>query len=393
MRFTVPYYNIDKVKKMAEKLAKKTNNVKFEIINEVWLRFPNLPKEDPRRFKAYEIEVEGSYRIEDWEFVASLEHLPTGNMIRNISDRELPKKFRTCKPYCEHCNTLRNRKDTFVLFNHKVNEYKQVGRQCLENYTGMSLEEVSSIAEAVRGFEMLEVDLEDDSLLEDYKSRGYCIAMYNFLFKQYAYKVISTKGYDRDTTVGEILEAYEKGDIDDNDYLEELEEITKWIEADTSDSEYMSNLKVLWNAEALEPKHYRTIASGIFVALRDIKRAKSVNNEHIGTVGQRIPVEIESVRVLYTRHDSFYGDSYLYKIVDTQGHTLIYSTDRDLSKVKKMVATVKAHEEYKGEKQTVITRAKIEAYKEEVVKSWEQKAEHHALMEEELNQLMDELFD
>ena len=45
MRFIIPYYNMKKLEKNVEKLSKKTSNFKFEIIEEMWIRFPNLPKE------------------------------------------------------------------------------------------------------------------------------------------------------------------------------------------------------------------------------------------------------------------------------------------------------------------------------------------------------------
>jgi hypothetical protein len=126
----------------------------------------------------------------------------------------------------------------------------------------------------------------------------------------------------------------------------------------------MSNLKVAWNCEVLEYRDFKLVASGISVALKELQELAACSNEYVGKIGDRIDVEINSVKALYTKYN-IYGDSIVYKIIDTQGHTYIYSTDRDMSEVSKMKATVKAHEEYKGVKQTVITRATILAKKEQ----------------------------
>lgn len=94
------------------------------------------------------------------------------------------------------------------------------------------------------------------------------------------------------------------------------------------------------------------------------KRAVST---HVGEIGERI--EIDGVARLITSFDNAYGTSYMYMIEDKDGnaykfigtgiHTSDQSADRNITFKLKAKFTVKAHEEYNGQKQTVVNRPKI----------------------------------
>jgi hypothetical protein len=95
------------------------------------------------------------------------------------------------------------------------------------------------------------------------------------------------------------------------------------------------------------------------------KRAAS---EHVGEVGERI--EIEGVARLITSFDNAYGTSYMYMIEDADGNAYkfigkgIHTADNINGAHKnfklKAKFTVKAHDEYNGQKQTVVNRPKVE---------------------------------
>ena len=91
--------------------------------------------------------------------------------------------------------------------------------------------------------------------------------------------------------------------------------------------------------------------------------AKKAASEYVGEVGDRI--EVKGTGRLITTHEGQYGLSYLYLISDADGNTIKYFGGKylgDKGFEVSMVATVKKHEEYGGEKQTVINRpAKVES--------------------------------
>lgn len=95
---------------------------------------------------------------------------------------------------------------------------------------------------------------------------------------------------------------------------------------------------------------------------------KAVRGEHvseyIGTVGERREFNCKLVgSFAYESHFSFYGETnYIYKFVDENGDIVVWNTSSWLDTEKKefrFKATIKEHSEYRGEKQTVVTRPKF----------------------------------
>ena len=81
--------------------------------------------------------------IEGWQFAASIVHMQTDdgsmiNVIKSMLSEEIsfPKNFRSEKPHCIHCGINRFRKHSFIVYNPYTQEFKQVGKQCLRDYTG-----------------------------------------------------------------------------------------------------------------------------------------------------------------------------------------------------------------------------------------------------------------
>lgn len=101
-------------------------------------------------------------------------------------------------------------------------------------------------------------------------------------------------------------------------------------------------------------------------------------SEYIGAVGQRISVEVTYVkRCEYTTHFTYYGETHnIFKLEDASGNCIVWDTTgwlEDKKFVDKngmckqifpgskllLTATVKAHSEYKGTKQTTISRPRF----------------------------------
>lgn len=62
------------------------------------------------------IEAEGKAVLNDWMFVASVQHTEKGNIINSTGcSIEVPERYYTSEPICEHCNSRRARKDTYDL--------------------------------------------------------------------------------------------------------------------------------------------------------------------------------------------------------------------------------------------------------------------------------------
>lgn len=87
-----------------------------------------------------------------WAFVATITPAEgvEGNFIRRTPgyDREdLPVEFRNCSLRCDHCHTVRARKDNFAIRNVETGEWKLVGRNCLADFLNKDLVDLFAILE------------------------------------------------------------------------------------------------------------------------------------------------------------------------------------------------------------------------------------------------------
>ena len=93
----------------------------------------------------------------------------------------------------------------------------------------------------------------------------------------------------------------------------------------------------------------------------EAKLPKKPGSEHIGTVGDKVNMELTLTRTRY--FDTQFGTTWVYTFEDEAGNVLVWKTanyleQEDGSKLR-VKGTIKAHDEYNGVKQTVLTRCKI----------------------------------
>lgn len=93
-----------------------------------------------------------------------------------------------------------------------------------------------------------------------------------------------------------------------------------------------------------------------------IRKQEKSNSRHVGDIGERIELSVTTKKVI--SFESFYGTYFIVLMHDASGNIIVYKgsslkntpKENDTATIK---ATVKKHDEYKGEKQTVINRPKI----------------------------------
>ena len=136
-----------KITRIQNKCKKFGCDFHFEQVGEE-LKEVKCPDGTVQKFRFILVEAEGTAKVNDWEFVASVEHTSKGNIFsKAMTDVEIPERYRCSDPYCEHCNVHRSRKDTFIIKNTVTGDFKQVGKSCLMDFThGMSAEAASLYA-------------------------------------------------------------------------------------------------------------------------------------------------------------------------------------------------------------------------------------------------------
>lgn len=330
--------------------------------------------------KCVKVEVDGKYVVNGWSFVASVEHSESGNIIRAVDselESKIPSKYRTSGTECEHCCTIRDRKDTYLIYNEEKKEFKQVGKSCLKEFTGgLDAAMCAQMAEAVR---MCEDDgfgsVDNKELFGMFSGGSDEIGVQTETVKKVSYGYVKQNGYIPKETAGLIAQyifALAKLSVTPATDAE-IKEMDAWVNTINNEYGYMANAKVAWTKKNCEYRDIALVASLVSVYLKDkAKRAKAAenkNNEYVGVVGQKVTImSPKSIRVLYTKSGSefarYAADSYVYEIIDKDDHTFIWSSSNsDLeskkASIESIVATVKEHKEYKGTKQTVVTRGRV----------------------------------
>ena len=393
MKYYIPKYYLEKLIKIVKALQKKTN-VKFEYDeNDVKVETfvdHSTPEHKEYRYLTIGVELDVDYKVGDYELVAELEHTGNGNIIRQINfEHKVPELYRNTNCYCEHCNTNRKRNNTFLLVD-KNNNFKQVGKSCLNDYTGI---DTISIIEKVNSLYFL---LNRDCLELDDEFKNYLMnSAPNYDPLDYManlfYQIVLKNGYSKDSN-------NPFGDLDDYKYNQDLEdkvnEILNVVNTDWyNNSDYCHNVKVMLNLGYVSHKHWRLLLSYINSAniylhkqiQKELER-QGLNNDYLGNVGDKVEFEVKEIRLLYTKNTyySYNGETTnVYRILTTNNNVVIWNTQLALIEnqhpdcfmansvpFNKIKATIKSLSDYKGEKQTVITRGKtnvIELPKRQVV--------------------------
>jgi hypothetical protein len=400
MEYLIYEGNMERLQKKLKRIenkCKKYGNTefKFEIKGEHYKEH----KVDGECFnnKYYIVEVEGVAKINDWVFVATIQHKDNGNIIRQFkTDVEIPEIYRSTDSICEHCNTKRLRKDTYLIFNEVTKEFKQVGKSCLNDFTnGLSAENVAQYIswfdEVIEGQEVGSLNSRKYySVKEIILNAIETIKHYGFISKAMAMesndrfilttteRVIEFMFPSRCMNRKEILQEMEKVgyNAESKENEAELNKMLEWLNKTDNNSQYIYNLKTTVADEYCEPRDFGllvSLPSAYFKAfereqdrlLREQKRAeklqRNANKQYVGKVGERLDIDISSVECI-TSFPTNYGMMRIYRFETANGDILVWKTSNFIEhtdKVKKIKATIKAHNEYKEEKQTEINRVKI----------------------------------
>lgn len=394
MRYSVWEGNMDKLMKKATRIQNKCRkygcDFRFEEVGEEFKEIGEAGNTYMARFVI--IEAEGVAVINDWQYIGSLEHTQHGNIINRVVEVEVPERYYTTAPICEHCKTNHIRKNTYIVMNTKTGEFKQVGKSCLRDFTGgMDIGFAASLAEFIETVEEAEKPMFGYHQEFYYNTREFLlfavetIRVYGYAPTSEENSTISrihdiirhvTGNYNKCDRYSvkrhrEIMEELEtkgfKHDSDDNKAT--VEAAINWVLGQTTESNYIHNVQTVVKNDAckwknsgilasLIPTYYKAIEREMKIAEQKAQEAKS---EWQGEIGKRIKVTIVEWRCV-TSWETQWGVTGIYKMVDRAGNIYTWKTSNgiysDAHEVE-ITGTVKAHNEFRGAKQTELTRCKV----------------------------------
>lgn len=341
-------------------------------------------------------EGSASCSFEGWTFVAALEHLDGENLVRALPGQILPPEYRTRGPQCDHCKLARRRADTYVV-RHEDGRLVQVGSTCIADFLGSSdavkIAAYATMLASARG------------LAEGGESEGFGGGSGDVTLSQYLPFVawcVREQGWVSRTV------ARERGGAATADTAMHFMSCGKstcktcmgaqckpteadialaqaseaWAES-LSDgevnaqagSDYLHNVRALARSGVVSGRSAGIAASIVTAyeraqgvlrkkAERAAKAALPGANTYVGTVGKRETFSNVTLDFV-TGYETQYGYTTVCKFLTDDGALLVWKASNsdlargDVGKRYDIKGTVKKHDEYKGQKQTLLSRCAL----------------------------------
>jgi hypothetical protein len=375
--FSIPTFRKQSVSRRLDKLVKKAAKYGNPDIGYSFgaTRIEEVVTDSgPCKVEYIDINVYGEApKIGDWQLLARVEIAKnlSENLIHTVpgSDIQLDSGYRTHDGHCDHCNTNRPRNDVYVLTDGDTQI--AVGRTCLRDFLG--IDDPKAIVSRAQFFEEIRSFEADDEL--DF--RGASIFLLKEILSVSAASIREVGYVSRaraNETGGETTGEFVKGnqcgyrgydiEVTEEDRIWAEKTIEFFRSTDQFDNDYMNNIRVLMETDIVDLKHIALIASAVITVQRALApKQETKESNFIGEVKQRLKgLTLILDRIIYLG-SGYYGSSYLHLFKDSDGNAFSWVTGNKMMIAEgttiNVDATVKQHKEYKGTKQTVLTRAKM----------------------------------
>jgi hypothetical protein len=396
--FVIIASNQSSVEIQIEKLNRRARKLGLDEITYSWgkarieerdvlhqdINYPDLPPSYVKReLLVIPVEITGPLNVsyEGWEFIATLQHLPTGdNIIRSISDVVIPKQYHTAGCNCQHCNVKRYRKDTYLLSHNETKAIVQVGSTCIKDFLGgNSPDNIMSKANFIA--ELISF-MDSSSSKEESYSRGECqyhierfLAITSACIRDHGWlsktKANEDGGIPTATWVQNNVSppmGFKTSDLSEvTSKDKEVAQLTaEWAENLSDDecdkSDYLHNIRAIARSGMVGYRTFGFAASMISSYRKSIsdKEIKKISN-YVGEVKKRQVFQLVLKR--HFTYSSTYGVTHKYLFEDKDGNVFIWSTSSNGNLEEEILypikGTVKEHSVYDGTKQTHITRCEV----------------------------------
>ena len=241
-----------------------------------------------------------------------------------------------------------------------------VGKSCVEEYTGIKLHADYKL--------FAEMDFEDEF---DFLKGSFHVSTYELSkVVKIAVESIQKDGYVRKSEQDfqlNIVPTFLKILNSDFNKVEEdkelLEEYRKYIETNTFDSDFMTNLKNISSLDHIVEDYFPIVVCGVNMFLKNkqrIERQKNTSNsEFVGSENEKIELNnAEVVKISY--FETMFGRSVRIEF-NYNGNSVVWFTNvqsfenQNLkeNKTYRIKGTVKKHEVFNNTNQTILTRVKV----------------------------------
>ena len=345
-----------------------------------------------------------------WRFIAALEHLDGENITRTIEGEKLPREYRTRGPVCDHCQVTRRRSDTYVL-QHDDGRVVQVGSTCIDDFLGCDhagkLADAASMLAVAYGIAGDgEEGLGGGGAQRDFSLDSYlpivawAVEVQGWVSRRAAREQDSAATADASWTFMTVPRAATEAKVAPTaEHLATAVAAAEWAESltdaeiDAESGDYLHNLRAIARNAYVNTKSAGLAASMVVAYQRHVarerrrsERAAGFVDTYVGEVGKRVtfglppklgkrgkplkgaPVVLSASSVILdfvTGYDTDFGYLTVCKFKSAEGACLVWKstsvglTREDVGKRFLVAGTIKAHTEYKGVKQTILSRCTL----------------------------------
>lgn len=306
-------------------------------------------------------------KVAGWTVLAKIEAIGDADrrIVTTFGDVQAKPQWFTSDMHCDHCGTDHYRKIVY-LCRHDDGREARVGKGCLKDYTGIDPTSLVSWAQVGDIFCRANADLQNDleggvisgalrwsadrvlALAADMVAEyGYVksdqpnstkMRVYNALM---ARRTPTPDGQAQATLIRDWLLTYPFGDVEQN--------CSAICEAGFAAVNHIGFLA------------YMPVAYQRMVDRRTAYKAAAGKSQHVGSVGDRIDIEVDSAKIVASWEGDF-GMTYIWSITDKGGNVYVWKTNKgkgDMVDKRHIKATVKTHKVYDGVCQTEITRCRL----------------------------------
>lgn len=316
-----------------------------------------------------------------WRFLAKIEHGENGNLVKRMINGDMsPANWHTCGPNCDHCAVSRQRNNTYMLQSIETGEVKQVGSSCVSDFLGQQFRDPERIANMYDFVMSIGRDYDCDSERE---AGGVSFASCGIkpeVLMSAVLKIVQEDGGYISAEKAQTLNCLSTGDrlraaywskkpievVPDAGHLEKSPQVITWLkEQKETDSLWLRNIAYLADRSCIGCKDAGLFASGYVAWNRELQKqlkAERGTGDWIGTQGGKIATSATLVR--HAGFDTAFGYKTVLSFCDEEGNALVWKTQTPprglvVGSTYSLMATVKDHGEYSGDKQTEITRTKV----------------------------------
>lgn len=317
--------------------------------------------------------VVGNYRLG-----AVLEAAENENLVYVCDTTINFADYRTKAIKCEHCGTNHKRTKGIVLVNNEDGTHKMVGSACVKDFIGHNVEQFAKYFKEIE-----QILLEDEEAkIYDNERHLYRAVIDVAEYLANCIKIIDKDGYNKELKYNAIT-TMTKNNIEE-EYIEKANRVINFFKNEYTDDFdsfvnntriYLAGYQPVVNANgfvAYAYELYKKIQEKI-AKQAELDAQKAISN-FVGNIGEKVTVT-GTVKIA-GGYETDFGYVRIYKFTDKNGNTYvwktstyIYAEDNNGNQVASeelkeitIAGTIKAHNEYNGEKQTVLTRCKVRGY-------------------------------